>query len=91
MKQKHLDNLSIANVKLTRAYLFFCQLFLVRHNNRAGNRGVHAIDADHVSLLAAHTQRLVVTKEMEMRAQFDEAYVSYVQRTPHFFPRMGVE
>ena len=33
--------------------------------------------------------RLAITEEAEMRAQFGDAYESYVQRTPRFFPRMG--
>ena len=33
--------------------------------------------------------RLAITEEAEMRAQFGDAYASYVQRTPRFFPRMG--
>ena len=33
--------------------------------------------------------RLAVTEEADMRAQFSDAYESYVRRTPRFFPRMG--
>ena len=33
--------------------------------------------------------RLAVTEEAEMRAQFGEAFESYAQRTPRFFPRFG--
>ena len=33
--------------------------------------------------------RLAITEEAEMRAQFGDAYESYVQRTPRFSPRMG--
>ncbi|OGA95514.1 MAG: isoprenylcysteine carboxyl methyltransferase [Burkholderiales bacterium RIFCSPHIGHO2_12_FULL_61_11] len=32
--------------------------------------------------------RLAVTEEAEMRAQFGDAYESYAQRTPRFFPRL---
>lgn len=33
--------------------------------------------------------RLAVTEEADMRVRFGDAYESYVQRTPRFFPRMG--
>ena len=33
--------------------------------------------------------RLAITEEAEMRAQFGDAYESYVRRTTRFFPRMG--
>ena len=33
--------------------------------------------------------RLAITEEADMRAQFGNAYESYVRRTPRFFPRMG--
>ena len=33
--------------------------------------------------------RLASREESEMRAQFGDAYESYAQRTPRFFPRMG--
>ena len=33
--------------------------------------------------------RLSVTEEEDMRVRFGNAYESYVQRTPRFFPRMG--
>ena len=33
--------------------------------------------------------RLSVTEEEDMRMRFGDAYESYVQRTPRFFPRMG--
>ena len=33
--------------------------------------------------------RLAITEEADMRVQFGEAYESYVQRTPRFFPRLG--
>ena len=33
--------------------------------------------------------RLSVTEEEDMRVRFGDAYESYVQRTPRFFPRMG--
>ena len=33
--------------------------------------------------------RLSVTEEADMRVRFGDAYESYVQRTPRFFPRMG--
>ena len=33
--------------------------------------------------------RLAITEEAEMRAQFGDAYESYVQRTPRFFPHLG--
>ena len=33
--------------------------------------------------------RLAVTEEAEMRVQFGEAFESYAQHTPRFFPRLG--
>ena len=33
--------------------------------------------------------RLAITEEAQMRKQFGDAYESYVQQTPRFFPRMG--
>ena len=33
--------------------------------------------------------RLAITEEANMRAQFGDAYESYVQRTPQFFPDRG--
>ena len=33
--------------------------------------------------------RLAITEEAEMRTQLGDAYESYVQRTPRFFPRIG--
>ena len=33
--------------------------------------------------------RLAITEEADMRAQFGDAYESYVQRTPRYFPQRG--
>jgi hypothetical protein len=53
--------LSIDSAKLTGSQFIF-----------QGTVGVHAIDTDHVSVLAAHIGRLADTEETEMRAQFGE-------------------
>lgn len=42
-------------------------------------------------ILLVMYSRLAVTEEAEMRAHFGEIYVTYAQRTPRFFPRMGAE
>ena len=33
--------------------------------------------------------RLAITEEADMRKQFGDAYESYVQRTPRFYPHRG--